>query len=81
MQMDVHKHFPLSTLRQQSQKMRFVDCSNQAYYDNLHKRLSADFKSRTLLFKEALPWSLRKPQMMTLFYVARLAVVTSKQEL
>jgi len=38
----------------------------------LHNRLSADFPSRVLLFNEALPWSLTKPQIVTLFYLARL---------
>jgi len=36
-------------------KIRFVDSNTQVYYDYLHIRLSADFQSRALLFKEALP--------------------------
>jgi len=32
----------------------------------------SDFQSRVLLFTVALPWSLTKPQIMTLFYLARL---------
>jgi len=32
---------------------------------DLHNRPSSDFPSRVLLFNEALPWSLTKPQIMT----------------
>jgi len=62
MQMGVNKTlvFALPTpqrtcpmLRQQSQNMRFVGSNIQVYYDNLHNRLSADFKSSVLLFKDA----------------------------
>jgi len=45
-------------LWQQSQIMRFVCRNSQVYYDNLHNTLWADFPSRALLFKEALPCSL-----------------------
>jgi len=45
---------------------------NQLYYDNFHNRSSADFQSRVILTTEVLPWSLTKPQIMTLFYLARL---------
>jgi len=44
-------------------------------------RLSANFQSKTHLFKEALSWSPKKPQLMTQFYLARRVSVTSKQEL
>jgi len=47
---------------------------------DLHNRLSAYFQSRALLYKEALPWSLTKPQIVPLFYLTRLVSVTSKQE-
>jgi len=30
------------------------------YYDNLHNRLYTDFENRVILFKETLPWSLKK---------------------
>ena len=50
-----------------SQKMRFVGSNSQVYYDNLYNSLYADFQSRALLYKEALPWSLMKPQILTLF--------------
>jgi len=59
-----------------SQKTNFVGSNSQAYYDNLHNRLSADFPSRALLFKEALPWYLTKLQIVTLFCLARLVIAT-----
>ena len=62
-------------------KLRFFGSNGQEYYDNLHNRPPAAFQNRILLFKEALLWSLTKPQVMTLFYLARLVSVTSKQEL
>jgi len=43
----------------QSQKMCFAGSNNQEHYYNLHKRLSADFQRKVLLFKKAVPWSLR----------------------
>jgi len=55
--------------------------NSQVYYDNLHNTLSADFQSRALLFIEALTRSFKKPQIMTLFYLARAVSVTSKQKL
>jgi len=58
-----------------------VDSNSQVYCDKLKNRLFAYFQSRALLFEKALPWSLTKPQIITLFYRARLASVTSKQEL
>ena len=80
------KHFTLSTpkkchmLRPQSQK-----CASLAaiakyimIYDNLQNNLSPDFQSRALLLKEAFGWSLKKLQIMTLIYLARLVSVTSK---
>jgi len=47
-------------------------------YDNLQNNLSPDFQSRALLLKEAFGWSLKKLQIMTLIYLARLVSVTSK---
>jgi len=40
-------------------KMPFVGSNRQVYSCNLHKRPSADFPNRALLFKKALPWSQR----------------------
>jgi len=34
-----------------------------------------------LLYKEALPWSLTKPKVVTLFHLVRIVSDTSKQEL
>jgi len=42
---------------------------------DLHNRPSDDFPSRVLRFNEALPWSLTKPEITTLFYLARLIIV------
>jgi len=62
-------------------KMSFGCSNSQVYYDNSHNTLSADFKSRPILFVEPLPWSFTKealqwsfmqPHIMTLFYLARL---------
>jgi len=58
-------------------EMRFVGSNSHVYYDNLRNSLSADLQSK-LLFKqglpwskkEALPWSLMKPQYITFFYLA-----------
>jgi len=88
-------------LRQQSQKLRFVGSNSRLCYDDSHDNLQI-FKARHffLLFKKALPWSLKKgskhtqdwlwegvaiwfstkPQIMTLFYLARPVSVTLKQE-
>jgi len=44
--------------------MRFVGSNSQVYYHDWHNRLFADFPSKVLLFNEALPWSLTKPQIM-----------------
>jgi len=84
--MDVHNTlYPFSTTKKIPHftavvtKIQFFGSNSQIYYDNLHNRLYADFQSRVLLFKETLPWSLKKeafswclmkPQAMTLFYVA-----------
>jgi len=70
-------------LRQQSIKCASLAATavSQVYYDNWHKRFSADFPRRVLLFEEALLWSVTKPQIMTLFYLTRLVSVSSKQEL
>jgi len=57
-------------LQQQLWKMHFVASNSQVYCNNLHNRPSADFQSRVHLFNEALPWSVMKPQIMTLFYLA-----------
>jgi len=80
MQMDVHGSLnPFYTatpqricpmLRQQSEKMRFIVNHSQIYCNNYQNRLSADFQSKVLIFTEVLPWSLTKPQFMTLFYQA-----------
>jgi len=82
MQMDVHKTlYPFYSTKKMVhgttiKKINFVGSNSQAYYDNLHKRLSADFQSRALLFKEALPRCLTKPQIVTLFYLTRLVIAT-----
>jgi len=55
--------------------------NSQVFYGNLHNCLSAGFPSKALLFKEALPWSLTKPETMTLFYLETHASVTYKQDL
>jgi len=78
MQMDVHGSlYPFYTatpqrkcpmLRQQSEKMRFIGNHIQVCYNHFQNRLSADFQSKVLIFAEALPWSLTKPQFMTLIY-------------
>jgi len=57
-----------SMWRQQS-KMRFVGRNSQVYCHSLHNSLPADFESRALLYKEALPWSLMKLQIVTSFYL------------
>jgi len=62
-------------------KKRFVSSYSQVYYYNLHNTLIADFQSGAVRFKVALPWSSTKPQIFTLFYLARLVSVTSKQKL
>ena len=62
-------------------KLRFVGSHSQVYYHNFHNRLSADFQSRVLLFTKVLPRSLTKPQITTLFYLARLINVIQKHEL
>jgi len=55
-------------------KMRFVGRNSQPgiLYDNLHNRLYTDFEIRVIIFKETLPWSLKKAARhgLTLFYVA-----------
>jgi len=56
--------------------MRFVGRNSQAYYDNLHNGLSADFQTGYFFFKEALRWSLTKPQITILFYLVSLVSVT-----
>jgi len=83
MQIDVNKTlYPLYTTKKVSHftatitKMRFVGNNTQVYYENLHNRLPAGFQSRVLLFKETLPWSSMKPQIMTVVYSARLLSVT-----
>ena len=50
-----------------SQNMCFVGRNSQVYCDYLQNNLPADFQNRALPCKEALPWSLRKPQIMTYF--------------
>jgi len=60
-------------------KLRFVGSHSQVYYDNFHNRLSADFQGRVLLFTEVLPWSLTKPQITAVFYLARPINVIQKQ--
>ena len=42
-----------SILRQQLQKLHFVGSSSQPHCDKLQNRLSADFSSRVLFYKEA----------------------------
>jgi len=67
-----------------SKKIRFLrwyGSNIQVYCDNTHNNLSADFQNRALLYKEALPWSSMKSQILTLFCLARIVSVTSKQEL
>ena len=81
MQMDVHKTlYSFYTIEKMLHvtatvtKIRFIGSSSQIYCDYLYKMLSADFRSRVLLFK-ALPVSLTKPHIMTLFYLSRLVGV------
>jgi len=90
MQMDVHKTlYPFYTKENSYLTTRVTEMcffgSNSHYPGilryNLHNRLSADFQSRAVLIKEALPWSLTKPQIVTLFYLTRFVSVTSKQDL
>jgi len=57
-------------------KNRSVGSSSEEYYDNLNNRLPADFLSRVLSFKKALSQSLTKPQIMTLFYVVLVGLVS-----
>jgi len=42
--------------------------NTQVYYENLNKRLSADFPSRVLIVEEAFPWSLTIPQITVWLY-------------
>jgi len=80
------KRLTVSTLQRKSpcyvnsQKMRFVGNNSKVFCNNPHNGLCADFQSRALLYKEALP-AYTKPQNVTLFYLARLVMVSSKQEL
>jgi len=84
------KRFTLSTpqrqcpiLRQESQKCTSLAAiaTSQVYCDIIYTiGYLQIFQSRALFFKEALPWSLTKPQIMTLFYPTRLVSVTSEQE-
>ena len=62
-------------------KMRLLGSHIQVHYGNFHNTLSADFQSRVLLFTNVLSWSLTKPQIITLFYLARPISVTHKQQL
>jgi len=62
-------------------KMRLFGNHSQVYYDNCHNMLSAEFQSGVLLFTELLSWSLTKPQIMTLFYLARAVSVMYRQKL
>jgi len=59
------KRFTVSTLLHHKEnahvttiatKIRFVGSNSQAYYDNFHNRLSADFQRRAF-FTEVFPWS------------------------
>jgi len=83
MQTDVHKTLyffyttkKMSHVKTAVTKMRFVGRNSQAYYDNLHNGLSADFQTGYFFFKEALRWSLTKPQITILFYLVSLVSVT-----
>jgi len=79
-------------LRQQSQKcdsLAEIIKHIRIIYTTGH-RVSVDFQSRAVILKEVLPWSLpkealswslTKPQIVTLFYVARFVSVVLKQEL
>jgi len=65
MQIDVHKTLYLFCIKKKMaqvtatvKKISIVSRNNQVYCDNLQNRQSADFPSRVLLFKQALPWSL-----------------------
>jgi len=76
MHTDVHKalyafytKINCSILRQQSQKIRFVGSSSQVYCDKLQNRLSVDFSSRVLIYKEANCHG--KTTIMSLFYLAK----------
>jgi len=64
------KEMPM--LQSRTQIIRFVVMHSQVHSDNFHNRLSANFSSGILIFTEVLPWSLTNPQIMTLFYLARL---------
>jgi len=82
------KHFTLPNhikcpmLWQQSQKCASLAALTR-YITIIYtcNKLPADFKSGPARFKEALPWYLTKPQIVTVFFLARLVSVTSKQEL
>jgi len=55
----------------------FDSHSQQARYITIFTiRYPAYFQSRVLRFTEGVSWSLTKPQIMTLFYLARLISVT-----
>jgi len=90
MQVDVHKTLhPLYSTKKMPpftatvKKMSFAGCNSKVYdhCHNPHITLSAEFQGRALLCKQALPASLTKPQIVTLFYLARLVSVILKQEL
>ena len=72
MQMDVHKMLYLIAqtkcplLRQQSQKCASLTAIARYIKVISHNRLSTDFQSMALLFKEAWLWSLTKLHIMTL---------------
>jgi len=53
----------------------------QVYSDHIQNRLSANFENKILIFTEVLPWSLTNPQIMTLFYLARLATGVSRVQI
>ena len=95
MQMDVHEMlYPFKTTKKTPHvtatvtKTRFVGSNIQVYYDNFPKKISADFQSKALLFKETLPRfstkeafprPLTKPHTMSLFYLARLVSIAKTQ--
>ena len=64
-----------------NKKIRFVGSNSQVYCDKLQNRLSADFKQGTFFTKKQIAIVFNKTTIMYLFYLARLASITQKQEL
>jgi len=50
-------HFCIPTIFEVSQLDSIIPGNSQEHYYNLNKRLSADYLSKVLFFKKALPWS------------------------